>query len=254
MGQRQTERVESEAGEAVRLGILMLQTRFPRIPGDIGNPATWPFPVSYRVVAGATSQRVVRDQASGLLDAFCDAAAALVAEGVSGITTTCGFLALFQDELARRSGVPVATSSLMQVPFVARMLGPDKRVGILTISAETLSPEHLAAAGVPAGTPVMGTEHGREFTRVILNDEPTLDVRAAEQDILEAGARLVDEHPDVGAIVLECTNMAPYSQALRQACGRPVFDIYSFVSWFHAGLQPREFTAPAPSFAVESAR
>lgn len=147
MGRQQTERAGKQAGTDARLGILMLQTRFPRILGDIGNPETWPFPVSYRVVAGATSHRVVREQAAGLLDAFCDAAAELVADGVSGITTTCGFLAPFQDELARRSGVPVAASSLMQVPFVARTLGPGKRVGILTISAETLTRDHLAAAG-----------------------------------------------------------------------------------------------------------
>lgn len=256
MGQRQTESMDSQTKERARLGILMLQTRFPRIPGDIGNPATWPFPVSYRVVMGATAQRVVREQAAGLLDVFCDAAAELVAEGVSGITTTCGFLALFQDELAQRCGVPVASSSLMQVPFIARMLGPDKRVGILTISAETLSPEHLVAAGVPPGTPVAGTEHGRELSRVILNDEPTLDVQAAELDILDAGARLVKDNPDVGAIVLECTNMAPYARALRNACNCPVFDIYSFISWFHAGLQPRDFrsAASAPSLVVERAR
>lgn len=254
MGRRQIERAAKQVSTGARLGVLMLQTRFPRIPGDIGNPDTWPFPVSYRVVAGATSQRVVREQAAGLLDAFCDAAVELVSEGVSGITTTCGFLALFQDDLARRCGVPVATSSLMQVPFVARTLGPGKRVGILTISAETLTPEHLAAAGVPPGTPVAGTEHGREFSRAILNDEPALDVLAAERDILDAGARLVGENPDVGAIVLECTNMAPYAHALRNACGLPVFDIYSFISWFHAGLHPREFGSLAPPLAAESGR
>ena len=256
MGRRQTERAGNMVGQGASLGILMLQTRFPRICGDIGNPETWPFPVAYRVVAGATSQRVVRERATGLLDAFCEAAQELVAEGVSGITTTCGFLALFQAELARRCGVPVAASSLMQVPFVARTLGPDRQVGILTISAETLTREHLAAAGVPAETPVVGTEHGRAFTRAILNDEPTLDAAAAEQDICEAGARLVAGNPDLGAIVLECTNMAPYARSLRDACGLPVFDIYSFISWFHAGLQPRDFgsVAPAPPMAAESGR
>jgi Asp/Glu/hydantoin racemase len=241
MGQRQGGRGDAQRGRGARLGILMLQTSFPRIPGDIGNPETWSFSVAYRVVAGATAHRVVRERASGLLDAFCDAAKELVADGVAGITTTCGFLGPFQDELARRCVVPVAASSLMQVPLVARLLGPGRRVGILTISAESLTREHLEAAGVPSGTPVVGTEHGREFTRVILNDEPALDVSAARQDICEAGQRLVAANPDIGAIVLECTNMAPYSRSLSDACGLPVFDIYSFISWFQAGLQPRDF-------------
>lgn len=251
MGQRQIEIGDRVSGGSASLGILMLQTRFPRVHGDIGNPDTWPFPVSYRVVTGATAQRVVRERAEGLLDAFCDAARDMVAEGVSGITTTCGFLALFQDELARRCGVPVAASSLMQVPVVARTLGSSRRVGILTISAESLTSAHLAAAGVPPDTPVVGTERGREFSRVILNDEPFLDVAAAEADICEAGARLLDANPDIGAIVLECTNMAPYSRALHDICGLPVFDIYSFVSWFQMGLQPREFGATALSMAAE---
>jgi len=256
MGQRLTEISGEGSDRVASLGILMLQTRFPRVCGDIGNPATWPFPVSYRVVAGATSQRVVRERAEGLLDLFCEAAVDLVAVGVSGITTTCGFLALFQDELARRCGVPVAASSLMQVPMVARTLGPDRRVGIITISAETLTPEHLAAAGVPPDIPVAGTERGREFTRVILNDEPELDVAAAEADIVEAGARLLAANPDIGALVLECTNMAPYAAALRKSTGLPVFDIYSFASWFHAGLRPRDFGAATivPSLVAEASQ
>jgi Asp/Glu/hydantoin racemase len=232
------------AGPA-RLGILMLETRFPRILGDIGNPETWPFPATYRVVSGASAERVVRRRAEGLREAFCEAAEALVAEGVAGIATTCGFLSLFQDALATRCGVPVAASSLMQVPFVQRMLPPGHRVGIVTISASTLTPKHLSAAGVPLDTPVAGTEGGRVFSRAILQDEPELDVAAAEQDILEAGAALLRAHPEVGAVVLECTNMAPYAHALQSALDRPVFDIYSFLTWFHAGLAPRNFVATA---------
>ena len=68
---------------------------------------------------------------------------------------------------------------------------------------------------------------------------------AAEQDILDAGAELVRRNPDVGAIVLECTNMAPYARALSEHVGMPVHDIYSFVTWFHAGISPRDFGHPA---------
>ena len=98
------------------IGILMLETRFPRIPGDVGNAATWPFPVLYRVVRGASPDRVVRRGADGLLDAFVEAGQELVRVGADGLTTSCGFLALHQADLARACGVPVATSSLMQVP------------------------------------------------------------------------------------------------------------------------------------------
>lgn len=223
------------------VGILMLETRFPRVPGDIGNAGTWPFPVLYRVVRGASPDRVVRHRAEGLLADFIEAGRELVAQGADGLTTNCGFLSLFQAELAAAVQVPVATSSLMQAPLIQCLLPPDRRVGILTISAESLSPDHLAAAGVDPQTPVVGTESGREFTRAILDDEARLDVELARLDHLDAGRRLLAEHPEVGAILMECTNMVPYAPLLRQELGVPIYSIYSFVQWFQAGLMPRIF-------------
>ncbi|MGE0715381.1 MAG: aspartate/glutamate racemase family protein [Alphaproteobacteria bacterium] len=235
-------------GKAVygaRLGILMLEARFPRIPGDMGNARSWPFPVLYKVVSGASPDRVVRRKAEGLLPDFLDAAAELVRLGADGITTNCGFLSLYQRELAAHVGVPVATSSLMQVPMVQATLPPGRKVGVLTISAASMTRAHLDAAGVDPSTPVMGTDGGREFTRAIIEDEGRMDVAAAEADILEFGAKLAASDPAIGAIVLECTNMVPYAAALRDHVGLPVYDIHSFVSWFHAGLSPRDFGHPA---------
>jgi len=226
------------------VGILMLESRFPRIPGDVGNAATWPFPVHYKVVRGATPSRVVHEQANDLLDNFITAAEELVADGVDGITTTCGFLSLMRDELARRLPVPVATSSLMQAPMIERLLRPGKHVGILTIAAASLTAMHLRAAGVAEDTPIVGTDNGREFSRAILNDEAELDVAAAEQDLLDAATELVDRYPDTGAVLLECTNMVPYARAVSEHLKLPVFSIHGFVTWFQAGLAPHRFARP----------
>ena len=224
------------------LGILMLDARFPRIPGDMGNALTWPFPVLYKVVAGATPEKVVLHGAQGLLPDFLDAAKELVGQGAEAIATNCGFLALFQRELAAHVRVPVATSALIQVPWVQATLPPGQRVGIVTISAASLTPAHLDAAGVPRDTPIAGTEHGQEFFRVLIKAEkPDLDIALASRDILDAARALVAGHKDIGAIVLECTNMPPYAHALRQALGLPIYDIYSLMTWFHAALRPRDF-------------
>jgi hypothetical protein len=227
-----------------RVGILMLETRFPRIPGDMGNGNTWPFPVLYKVVPGATPDRVVRHKSHGLINAFLDAAAELVQLGADGITTTCGFLSLYQREIASHVGVPVASSSLMQAPFIERVLPPGKRVGVLTVSAASLTREHMIAAGADPETPVVGTDGGREFTRCMIDDRPTLDAAAAERDILDAGDALVAAHPNTGAVLLECTNMVPYARALSDHLRLPVYSIYTFVTWFHAGLAPRDFGPP----------
>jgi hypothetical protein len=226
------------------VGILMLDTRFPRIPGDMGNALTWPFPVLYKVVPGATPDRVVRHKSAGLENAFLDAAAELVRLGADGITTTCGFLSLYQQELAAHVGVPVVTSSLMQLPLIERLLPPGRRAGVLTVSAASLTREHLTAAGADPATPIVGTDMGREFTRVLLGDEERLDAAEAERDILAAGDQLVARYPATGAVLLECTNMVPYAHALSAHLRLPVFSIYSFVCWFHAGLLPRDFGPP----------
>lgn len=223
------------------VGILMLDARFPRIPGDMGNALTWPFPVHFRVVRNATPDHVVRRNAEGLLDAFVEAGQDLVDMGVSGITTNCGFLSLFQDDLKARLNVPVAASSLMQVPMLQSLLPPGKRVGILTVSGPSLTSAHLEAAGIALDTPIVGTETGDEFTRVLLDNEERLDVGKARADNIAAAQRLVREHSDIGAIVLECTNMVPYAADISRATGLPVHSIYSFVLWFQAGLVPRVF-------------
>jgi hypothetical protein len=224
------------------LGILMLDAKFPRIPGDMGNATTWPFPVLYRVVQGATPEHVVLRGAAGLLPDFIAAAKELVCLGAEAITTNCGFLTLFQKQIAEAAAVPVATSSLMQVPWVQATLPPGKRVGIVTVSASTLTEAHLAAAGAPADTPIAGTENGQEFFQVLIKaGKEDLDIALAEQDVVGAGIELVRTNPNVGAIVLECTNMPPYAAALQAALGLPVYDIYSMITWFHNGVRPHHF-------------
>ena len=224
------------------LGILMLEAKFPRIYGDMGNATTWPFPVLYRVVLGASPEKVVLQGAEGLLPDFIAAAQELVRLGAEAITTNCGFLSLFQKELAAAVNVPVATSALMQVPWVQATLPPGKRVGIVTVSKATLTPRHLDAANVPRDTPIAGTENGKEFFRVLIRAEKNdMDIDLAERDVVEAGANLVKAHPEIGALVLECTNMPPYAAALQAATGLPVYDVYTMVSWFHSGLRPRRF-------------
>ena len=224
------------------LGILMLDARFPRIPGDVGNATTWPFPVLYHVVRGATPARVVLEGAAGLLPEFLDGARQLVALGAEAITTNCGFLSLFQQELAAAVGVPVATSALMQAAWVQAMLPPGRRVGIVTVCAASLTAAHLAAAAVPPGTPIAGTENGRAFYRVLIEGDGTdLDIDDARQDVLDAGADLVRRHPEVGAIVLECTNMPPYAAAMRDALGLPVWDAVTLITWLQQGLRPRSW-------------
>jgi len=225
------------------IGILMLDTVFPRIPGDIGHAGTFPFPVLYHRVRDAFPARVVREADPGLVDGFVSGARALEAQGVLAITTGCGFLAMFQRQLAEAVGVPVFTSALQLVPMVSRMLGPNRAVGILTVDSRALGPRHLAGAGISEDTPIVvaGLERGNAFTRVLLENELMLDVDAARRENVAAAMEMVERHPEVGAIVLECTNMPPYAAAIREATGRPVFDITTLIRSVYAALAPQPY-------------
>jgi aspartate/glutamate racemase len=227
------------------VGILMLDTQFPRIPGDMGNAATFDFPVLYHRVRGASPDRVVRHGQQELLPAFIEGAQALEREGVRAVTTNCGFLAKFQAAVAASVSIPVFTSSLMLVPLVHRMLPPGKAVGIMTVDASSLRPEHFTGAGIGKDiqTVVSGMETEKEFTRVLLDDQLELDVEAARQEHLTVAQRMLKAHPEIGAIVLECTNMPPYRADIQAATGLPVFDITTLVRMVHdavsQGLPPR---------------
>jgi len=229
------------------VGVLILDTRFPRVVGDIGNAWTFPFPIRYHRVAGAAPDLVVRRGAEGLLPAFIDGARELEREGVGAITTSCGFLVKLQRQLAETVRVPVFTSSLLMVPMVARMLPAGRRVGIMTVNASTLSAEHLAGAGIAADIPlaVIGMETEKEFTRVMLDDEAELDVERAREEHVRVARRFIQEHRDLGAIVLECTNMPPYADDIRRETGLPVFDIISLITMVHGALRAGAGPRPA---------
>ena len=246
----QNSRAQQEPDGVPRLGILMLDTRFPRIAGDLGNPETFPFPVLIARIEGATPERVVDRKAAGLLEPFVAGGEALIRAGAAGITTTCGFLSLFQQPLAERLGVPVAVSSLLMVPMVERLLPAGRRAGVVTFSKRLLTPEHLVAVGAPPDTPVEGVPPEGVLATVIRRGERLLDERRVEAEVVDAGRRLAAAHPDLGAVVVECTNMPPYSRALRDALRLPVYDGYDFFCWFYAGLRSPElrWNACPPSY------
>jgi Asp/Glu/hydantoin racemase len=214
----------------------MLDTRFPRPPGDVGNAHTWPFPVRYRIIKGAESRRVIGETDPALLRPFIDGAKELEAEGVRAITTSCGFLAIFQRELQAEVNVPVLTSALLQVPLASRTIGPGCRVAILT-SRDELTERHFNGVGwssedIPIVVSVLPQD--AQMTNVYSSKvpevaEPVADPARLERELVDAATKTVREHADVKALVLECTNYVPYAQAIRRATSLPVYDLYTLV-------------------------
>lgn len=225
--------------ERATLGILMLDNAFERYPGDIGTPTTFDFPVLFEKVPGAYTRAITTIQDDAFLEPFTDAARRLVARGADGIATSCGFLAIYQKSLAARLPVPVATSALLQVPWVASTLPAGRRVGVLTFNGASLGAPHLTGAGAPLDTPIVGLPPDGRFRRALLGDVDVDSFEAREQEAIDAARLLLSTYRDVGAIVLECTNLVPHAGAIHDVVGLPVYDVWTLVSWFHGGLRPR---------------
>ena len=215
------------------LGILMLDTRFPRIPGDIGNPASFDFPVILRTMTGIGPHDAVaaHPDRPRVLAALKANAEALAAKGAVGLSTSCGFLALYQKELAALSPVPVATSALLLIRELK-----DKKVGVITASAANLTPAHFEVVDAPGDTPVEGLPSDGSFAATFLRNGLTLDRDAVEREAVAAGRALLRKHPDIDTVVLECTNLPPYKAALKAALGLPVLDVLDLLADFHARL------------------
>lgn len=224
---------------AAPLGVLMLDTAFERFPGDVGHPDSWPFPVRFEIVRGATAAAATTLTDDRLLAPFVGAAKKLAGEGVEFLTTSCGFLALYQQALSAASPVPIATSALLEAARLAPSTPPGRSLGILTFNADTLGAAHLAGVGAPADLPIVGLAPDSAMRRDILGGAPA-DFDTREADVVEAARRLKAQTPNLHAVICECTNFGPHRAAIEAATGAPVFTIVDCVlrAMGEAGTRP----------------
>lgn len=207
--------------------------------GNSTNPESYPFPVFLAEVKGANAETVILNPSRKVLADMIEISKRLVAEqGIRAITTSCGFNAVFQKELADALDVPVFTSALLQVPFVLQMIGSDRRVGIVTANRNSLTPRHLEACGIdPNGRiAIGGLEDAPQWKKIFDAPDECFDVEAVGAEIRGAALKLQKDYPDLGAIVLECTDLPPYRAAIAEATHLPVFDFNTMTGFMAMSL------------------
>jgi Asp/Glu/hydantoin racemase len=229
------------------IGIIMLDCSFPRIPGDIGNATTFNFPVLYRIIRGVSFQKIINKRDKQYLKPFISAARELEKQGVKAITTSCGFLAVFQQILSEAVKIPLFSSSLIQVPLVYEMLGRRGKIGILTSDSNFLSEDHFMAVGwsskdIPIA--IASMQQCKEFNRVILRGQelPMMDASKIEAEVVSVIKKLIIEEPDVRALVIECTNLPPFASAIQKETGLFIFDIVTLTKMVHEAAMRTVFT------------
>lgn len=225
------------------IGIIMLDTKFQRIKGDIGNPRTWNFPVIYQIMEEIYPKRAVHRTDAELLVKAIENAKKLENKGVNAITTSCGFLGKFQKEIAHSVQVPVFTSSLLQIPLIYNLLNKDRKIGVLTANCNSLTKEHLIGSGIEnIPLVIKGMDDYKYFQRIFIEDElEYFNIEQIKAEIVEAAIDLKHSGNGLGAVVLECTNMSPYAYDIQKNIRLPVFDMYSLMQWVYRGLMTKIF-------------
>lgn len=234
-------RRKSQSWYGEDIGILILDAAYPCVPGNVGNATTWEFPVRYQEVRGASIDRLLNQRDPALKEAFIEAALDLQSRGVKAITGACGFMALFQKEVAAAVEIPVLLSSLMQIPFMHAVTGGE--VGIITANAAQLTPAHFVACNVSATIPLViaGMEGQSEFREAILEERGTLDSARIEAEVTAVARAMVAKSPNIRSILLECSDLPPYAHAVQAATGRPVFDFVTMINHVRHAVARRPY-------------
>ena len=224
------------------IGIIELDCAIPFVPGNVSNASTFKFPVMYKVIKGATIPRMLSADPS-LLEDIVAVGKELEEQGVRAVVGNCGYFGHFQKEVAKRLTVPTFLSSVLQAPIIIRSLKPDQKLGIVCGSAPHLTPSLLTQCGVEdlSRVAIIGGENCSEFQNI---GQVTghLNSYKIEQEIVGLAKRLVGDNPDIGAILLECTDLPPYAWAIQNAVRLPVFHYITMMNWIYDAVVSRPFT------------
>jgi hypothetical protein len=226
------------------VGILMLEENIPCPPGTVGNPTTFAFPVCYEIVKGVGIQSLKQLNVPDSSKAFLAAGRSLVEKGVAAITGNCGLMIVHQELLACELEVPVFMSSLLQLPFMARIFGPKAKIGVMASSRRSLKPEHLAMAkaGAEISTVVASMDECPHFQAAVVEEAGVLDFEKVKAEVVGVARGLVAANPDVRSLLFECTDLPPYAAAVQNEIGLPVFDVTTLINHVASTIARKPFT------------
>lgn len=220
-------------------GILMSDSLIPRITGDPGHAGTFSFPVLHEVLTGFPFEDLV-DINKDHLDILIHHSKQLEKRGVRLVAADCGLFGPFQEDIKPHLSIPFIGTALDLVPLLQRFLPKVKKVGILTGHTGLLKPGHFQASGIdPATVAVSGMENSEEFEKVVINRSLCLDVQNMRQGVVDAALTLKAD--DLGAVVLECTNLISFRSDIQKALRVPVFDLVSLIEFYVSGFRLNDF-------------
>lgn len=223
------------------LGILVFSTITPRIPGDAGHAGSFSFPVCYEVVKGGFADLI--EGSETIRTDLLKAVEALKNKGIPAVLGDCGLMSLYQDILGASCGIPVAASSLCQIPMVWQLIGRKGTIGIVTGHSELLGEKHLLASGwtEDISLSIQGMENESHFNEVVIEGKGNLSVEEMRRDVLSACKNLKEKNKELRAIIIECSNLATYSRDVYSMLKVPVFDTMSAANLLSYSVSPPSY-------------
>lgn len=245
------------SGSGKPIGVIVAKIWYPAlIRGHHNYCSTYDFPIRIKLIENWVCLPKEEQQLPQWeVSEFIRCAKELEKEGVAAITTYCGMTGSIQNDLTESVNIPVFTSNLLMVPFISRIIGKNKRIGILSASSDMILRDNgkaLRDCGIDSTIPIaikgmVESEYSETWrTQYCLNPEEEIDKHQydpvkVEQMIVKVTKQLLSEFSDVGAVVLECTEMPIYAKALQNATGLPVFDSSDMVRYVHSAFQKDKY-------------
>ena len=221
------------------VGILMNDSTIPRIPGDPGHAETFSFPVIYEVLKGFPFEDLVNIKRDNI-DILIERAQILQEKGVNLIVADCGLFGIYHEELRRHLKIPFIGSALDIIPLLQRFLPVNRKVGIITGDTRILKSDHFEASGIdPETVLIAGMDNSSEFKKVVIEKNPELNIDKMREELIDTALSLLNK--DLGAIVLECTNLISFRIDLQNILKVPVFDLVSLIEFYVSGFRTRIF-------------
>jgi hypothetical protein len=231
---------QTSYGEVI--GILLLDTETPFILGDVGNAKSYDYPVRFKKVEGLSAERIFAHDGSFVEDMIAGAQE-LEGEGVKAITGDCGFMAIFNREVKEAVSIPVFLSSLLQIPFIQSTLPADAGIGILTANSDSLTPEVFNKIGLNdiSGLVIRGLQNEKHFKDAAVDEIGILDSDGIRAEVVQAAKEIISDHPEIRSLLLECSMLPPYSEAVQQATGLPVYDFLTMIDYVYSAVVKKHF-------------
>ena len=231
---------QTSYGEAI--GILLLDTYTPFIQGDVGNATSYNYPVRFKRVDGLTVERIF-DHDLSFVEKMIDGARELECEGVKAITGDCGFMAIYQKEVKESVNIPVFLSSLLQIPFIKSTLPDQAGIGVITATARSLTPDVFKKIGVDDNALVIsGLENLKNFKDAAIHEIGLLDSDKIRKEVVGVAKDLTARHPEVRSILLECSLLPPYGEAVQRVTGLPVYDFLTMIDYVYSSVVKKSFS------------